>query len=168
RGSSNEKFSFVAIGYPKVGNTWLRLMLGRYVQQLGKMSDLPLFEPSDAAVLSDAIGPQAAGYFTHAPLEWTKQTEADLTENNVAGPFRGMKALLLIRHPLDALVSHYAQNQKKVGADYRFTGSLEEFIDDPIFGIQKFFRFYELWREHRRNAKGVAVWRYEDARKHPV
>ena len=107
--AAEEQFSFVAVGYPKVGNTWLRLTLGRYVQRLADLPDLPLFEPGDFQRLAEAVGREGAGYFTHAPLEWTTQTASELSHENVVRPFQRQKVLLLVRHPLDALVSLHKQ-----------------------------------------------------------
>src|SRR6185437_12016912 len=109
-----EQFSFVAVGYPKVGNTWLRVTLGRYMQKLAGLPELPLFELGDSHRLSKAVGPAGAGYFTHAPLEWTTQTASELNCENVVRPFREQKVILLVRHPLDALVSFHKQNVHRV------------------------------------------------------
>jgi hypothetical protein len=167
RSTVNDEFSFVAVGYPKVGNTWLRLMLGRYVQQLAQMNEIPLFEPCDAVRLSSAVGPAASGYFTHAPLEWEAQTARDLTRKNTIEPFRKHKIILLVRHPLDAIVSHYMHQKNKLDADSRFHGSISDFAADPVFGLEKFIRFYELWRECKHAVRQCLLWRYEDARKAP-
>ena len=165
---TEERFSFVAVGYPKVGNTWLRVTLGRYVQGLADLRDLPLFELGDGARLSSAVGPAGAGYFTHAPLEWTTQTAADLARDNVVGPFQSQKVILLARYPLDAVVSHYMHQHYKVKDDTRFVGSLDDFIEDRIFGLNKLLRFYEVWREGRYGVRGCLLWRYEDARRDPL
>lgn len=163
-----EDFSFVAVGYPKVGNTWLRVALGRYVQRLSNLADLPLFEPGDSERLSRGVGPAAAGYFTHAPLEWTKQTARDLTEDAVVGPFRDKTVILLVRHPLDAVVSHYMHKSSKLDENTRFSGSLLEFIEDEVFGLNKLLRYYEHWREGRSHVNRFLLWRYEDARSEPM
>jgi hypothetical protein len=157
-----ENFSFVAVGYPKVGNTWLRVTLGRYVQRLHNLPDLPLFELGDAARLADIVGQAGAGYFTHAPLEWTAQTAVDLTYENVVHPFRGKKVILLVRHPLDALVSFYKQNVHRVKPK-PFSGDLVEFIESPVFGLNKLIAFYDLWKDVL-DVGNVLLWRYEDAR----
>jgi hypothetical protein len=157
-----ERFSFVAVGYPKVGNTWLRVTLGRYVQRLVGLQDLPLFEPGDSQRLSKEVGPTAAGYFTHAPLEWITQTASDLSYENVVRPFRQQKVVLLVRHPLDALVSFHKQNLYRVNPK-PFSGDVVQFIESPIYGLNKLIRFYEIWRDSL-SAANVMVWRYEDAR----
>jgi Sulfotransferase domain len=154
--------TFVAVGYPKVGNTWVRVTLGRYVQRFAGLHDIPLFEPGDSALLSRALGPAAAGYFTHAPLEWSTQTATDLNHENVVRPFQGKKVILLVRHPLDALVSLYKQTVYRVKPK-PFSGDLVQFIEDPVYGLNKIIVFYELWRDSV-DRESVLLWRYEDAR----
>jgi hypothetical protein len=157
-----EPFSFVAVGYPKVGNTWLRVTLGRYMQKLAGLPDLPLFEPGDSLRLSKAVGPAGAGYFTHAPLEWTTQTASELRYENVVHPFREQKVIILVRHPLDALVSFHKQNVHRVKPK-PFSGDVVQFIESPIYGLNKLITFYELWRDSLEHGN-VMLWRYEDAR----
>jgi hypothetical protein len=159
---AGEQSSFVAVGYPKVGNTWLRVTLGRYVQKLADLPDLPLFEPGDVALLSNAVGSAGAGYFTHAPLEWTTQTASELSYENVVGPFREKKVILLVRHPLDTLVSFFKQNVHRVNPR-PFSGDIIQFVESPIYGLDKLIAFYELWRDPP-DLGGVLLWRYEDAR----
>ena len=160
--------TFVAVGYPKVGNTWLRMTLGRYVQKLANLPELPLFEPNDAEELTRAIGSQAAGYFTHAPLEWDTQVASDLGFDNTVRPFADQKVILLTRHPLDALVSHFMHNRKKLNESDRFPDSLIDFVNHPVFGLEKFLQFHELWQSNRGRVDALLVWRYEDARSDPV
>src|SRR5262249_44540364 len=150
---------------PKVGNTWLRVTLGRYVQKLAGLPDLPLFEPGDSQRLSKAVGSAGAGYFTHAPLEWTTQTASELSYENVVRPFREQKVILLVRHPLDAVVSHYMHKSYKIEGGRRFTGSLDDFVEDQILGLDKLLRFYEIWRGGRGEVRACLLWRYEDARR---
>lgn len=155
---------FAAVGYPKVGNTWLRVMLGRYLQTTHGLADLPLLD--DAAALARA-GIAAAGEFTHAPLTWETQTPADLTAERVVAPFRHLKVLLLVRHPLDVLVSlHKQETTRNPTNPYR--GTLVELIEDPVFGLDKLLLFYRLWANHRDDVSDFLLWRYEDARTAPA
>jgi len=43
-----------------------------------------------------------------------------------------------------------------------YQGSLESFIEHPVWGLDKFIKFYNLWAEQRLNCKKVALIRYED------
>lgn len=152
--------AFTAVGYPKVGNTWLRITLGRYLAARYALPEAPLMDPGEFATLV-AAGAKAIGEFTHRPLEWTTQTAADLSYETVVLPFTALPVLLLTRYPLDAIVSLYMQ-QRHANPQSSFHGSIADFIDHPVFGIEKLIRFHQLWDEGRREAR-VMLWRYEDA-----
>jgi hypothetical protein len=153
------------VGYPKTGNTWVRFMLGRYVQLTAGTEVQPLFDEADLFGRRARFGNLPRLSFTHAPLTWESQVAADLTAANVTRPFSSVPVVLLVRHPLDAVVSNWFQQTTRAKPRYR--GTLEDFIEDPVFGLDKLLRFYELWREQRRGDR-VALFRYEDARAEPT
>jgi len=130
------------VAYPKSGQTWLRLLLGRYAQLIYQMKDLPLFDGSEI------IGRSSERFkleFTHAPLTWQTQSASDLTFENTILPFEDQLVVLLVRYPIDVLVSSYMQQRYRTSGIDQYTGTLEEFIYDEVFGIQKLFKFHELW-----------------------
>ena len=153
--------TFAAVGYPKVGNTWLRLTLGHYLQRRYGLAELPLMDAAEFPMLA-AAGCRAVGEFTHAPLEWTTQTAGDLSADNVAAPFADVRVVLLTRYPLDTLVSSYMQERHRNPAA-PFMGSLADFIDSPVFGLDKLLRFHQVWAAERSAVRALTVWRYEDA-----
>ena len=123
------------IGYPKTGNTWLRYMLGRYVQLLCGLPDLPLFDATDHMGRCKSFCVGSAMQFTHRPLLWHEQRANDLNYQNVIQPFHGKRVALLIRHPLDTLVSHWMQRKHRGKENY--AGSLPEFLEDPVWGTRE-------------------------------
>jgi len=153
------------VGYPKTGNTWIRYMLGRYVQLICGTAQAPLFDATDSLGRCKryCVGP--AMHFTHRPLLWHRQTPDDLTYANVIAPYENKRVVLLIRHPLDVIVSHWMQRLHRVHDDY--TGSLMQMVDDPVWGLDKQFRFYSLWCQHRDRVKNFKLVRYEDMRANP-
>jgi hypothetical protein len=158
--------TFIAVGYPKVGNTWLRVTLGRYLYERYALAEMPLMDPAEFGMLASS-GCQAIGEFTHRPLVWTGQTARDLTVDTVVAPYRSMKTVLLIRHPLDALVSLY-MHEKFQNVPSPYPGSLVDFADDPVFGLEKALRFYRLWADGQASVRQLFLWRYEDATADPV
>lgn len=146
------------LGFPKTGNTWFRFLLGRYMQLLTDADGFPLLEPCDFD--RNIFRAQGANLTlaTHGPLTWGDQTAADLTFDNTVGPFLETKTVLLIRHPLDTCLSHYMHNMHRTNLK-RFD-TLAEFCNDPVFGIEKFVRFYALWSKHLSD-KNVLLVRYE-------
>ena len=152
--------TFSAVGYPKVGNTWLRITLGHYLAERYALASAHLMDAAEFESLA-AAGTHAIGEFTHRPIEWTGQTADDLSHESVVGPFVGPPVVLLARYPLDTIVSLFMQERFR-NPQSPFEGSIADFIDHPVFGIEKLIRFHRLWDEGRRDAN-VLLWRYEDA-----
>lgn len=153
--------TFVAVGYPKVGNTWLRMTLGRYLYEHYQLAEMPLMDSPEFRILVNA-GCRAVGHFTHAPLEWENQTSSDLNIDNVVAPFRKMRVILLVRHPLDIIVSLYMQKRFR-DAERPYCETIVDFINNPVFGLDKLLQFYRIWMLGKDNVRGFTLWRYEDA-----
>lgn len=139
-------FDFYSIGYPKTGNTWTRILLGSYVRSLHNLPELPLFDPVEMAELKSRGYDGPTGIFTHQPLEWSDQDSGELTFQNVIAPFLEQKVILLVRHPLDTLVSSFMHWKHRSTPQY--SGTLRDFVSDPVFGLDKLLRFYQLWADH--------------------
>jgi alcohol sulfotransferase len=161
--------SIQVIGYPKTGNTWFRFLVGRYLQSLAHADELILLEgTAEEAALLDTIGcPPIA--VTHGNLTWNTQTTADLTEANSVGPYiLNAQVVLICRHPLDALLSHYMHNKNQAGAEARTQyESFDAFINSPVHGLEKFCRYYSLWAEALRSGQAFLA-RYEDLKRDPL
>lgn len=150
----------VFVSYPKCGTTWTRVLLGKYVQLMRGGRTMPLFDgtPYEAVPGAQAI---PSIRFTHEPLVWEDQRPEHLTIANTIAPFASTKVVLLIRNPLDALVSSYMQFRHQTD---RALGDLPEFIADPVLGIEKLIAFYQLWAENRGQVGAFLLLRYEDMR----
>ncbi|WP_337996701.1 sulfotransferase domain-containing protein [Oleispirillum naphthae] len=158
---------FHAVGYPKTGNTWTRIMFGRYVRSVYDLVEMPLFDPVEMAEMRAAGYAGPLGEFTHHPLTWKTQRARDLSAENVVAPFRGRRVVFLTRHPLDTLVSAFMQARFKVAAS-PYPGDLADFIADPVYGLEKLIRFHEIWAEHHGETADFLLWRYEDVRTDPA
>jgi Sulfotransferase domain len=150
------------VGYPKTGNTWLMYMLGRYLQLFCDLPHFPLFDTADHLGRCEraCVGPRLQ--FTHRPLLWDRQRAEHLNYQSVIRPFEGKRIVLIIRNPLDTLVSFWMQRRYRGARDY--SGTLVDFLESPIFGLEKFFGFYGLWFNHRDRVKDFKLLRYEDMR----
>jgi|GEM_PF-3067709 len=157
-----------AVGYPKTGNTWTRIMLGHYIQSLYQLQEIPLFEDS-VQDEQDIIYEKSSldVFFTHSPLMWVNQVADDLTYNNVIQPYQQKKVVLLVRHPLDTLVSSFMHSKYKI-TDNPYKGNLIQFINDPVMGLDKYFRFYQLWNDHKSDVADILIWKYEDLKTKPI
>jgi hypothetical protein len=155
---------FVAIGYPKTGNTWTRVMLGRYIQLAYGLPELVLFDDGEREPLRAAGYSGPFGIFTHSPLDSERQIAEDLHYDNVVAPFSSLRVVLLVRDPLDTLVSAFMQAVHRNTIPYK--GGLADFLEDPVHGFRKLVRFYQIWAENSASCN-VLTWRYEDIRKAP-
>jgi SAM-dependent methyltransferase len=134
--------------YPKTGNTWARFLLGNYFQIIANLPDTVLLEGDEQenSLLREFGLP--AFFATHAPLLWETQTARDLSYENVVLPYCDDTVILMIRYPLDAVLSHYMQHHFGRGHQSRRKFfSLFEFAADPVFGLEKAIRYYNIWAE---------------------
>lgn len=154
------------IGYPKTGNTWLRFLLGRYFQLLSQRKDLLLLEGTEEEGTAFRSLGLSSIRLSHGPLTWESQTAADLTRDLAVLPFLGNEPpIVLIRHPLDALLSFYLHSNHQKGHEKRKRyPNLAAFIDDPTHGLKKYCHFYSLWAPSLSNG-GALVIRYEDMKR---
>lgn len=139
--------------------------MGRYIQKAYKLDEMPLMDVGDLSVFGRAKV-KANGFFSHGPLQWEDQTAKDLTFENVVQPYLGAKVVLLVRHPMDAIVSLYMHERFQKN-QHPYKGSVMDMVEDPVFGLEKFFQFYCLWSEHHKKAHNFHIWRYEDAQLNP-
>lgn len=154
------------IGYPKTGNTWLRFMLGLYAQHAYHLAEQPLFDESNRFGVERPVGPLPTLRFTHQPLTWEHQRRDDLGFDDVVAPFRRKRVIILVRHPLDVLVSNFHQQVHRTTSTY--VGDLPAFIEDEVFGLEKLLRFYDLWRANRDVPEDTHLLRYEDLKHDPA
>lgn len=154
----------VVIGFPKTGTTWLRFLLGAYAREVHGLEAAPLFDDAPSIRRSrHALVPRLR--FTHGPLRWEGQIASDLSAANVVLPYRGVRTVLVVRHPIDVLVSHWHHAAERTPR--LFDGSLTAFIDDPVFGMDKLLRFHQIWAP-RVGGRLVHLVRYEDLRTSPA
>jgi hypothetical protein len=59
----------------------------------------------------------------------------------------------------------WMQRRHRVKSGY--DGTLPQMLEDPVWGIEKFFRFYTLWDGQRSRKPGLMQIRYEDMRANP-
>ncbi|MCI5209850.1 MAG: hypothetical protein D3910_13890, partial [Candidatus Electrothrix sp. ATG2] len=141
------------ISYPKCGRTWLRLMLSVYYSTQS-IDIISLNNLTSAGEL-----PKLNISFSHHKGSWVP---APRLLNNMyveRKKFSGEKIVLLVRDPRDVLVSawHHLVYRERI-----YTGDLNEFIHDPLVGIDKLIRFMNMWLEAQKYLKGLLVVKYED------
>ena len=121
------------ISYPKSGRTWVRFMLNT----------------ANIKLLYD-----------HAGAENRKALTFDQLRSEPANWSR-WKIIFVFRDPRDTVVSSYFEATKRLKAQYRFEGTLAEFLRDPRYGIEKIARYNLLWLDSANPFKAFLPVSYE-------
>lgn len=149
------------LSFPKVGRTWLRVMLGKAITLAHGI------ETDDVMELDRLVG-RVPGLprvrFKHddnphfrAPHELvTRKTE-----------YRDCTVILMARDIRDTLVSLYFQMTRREDR-YRFTGTLDEFLRCPRGSTDTMIRFYNIWADQRAVPRRFHLARYEDLHADPA
>lgn len=107
------------IGYPKCGNTWLLVLLGRYVQKVLNTDELPLFGELDRFGRCKRWAPALPRIqFTHGHLSWAHQTSKGLSLDNTVTPYVNKRVAFLVRSIADVLSSMFAQWTHRMAAAF--------------------------------------------------
>lgn len=154
------KIETFIISYPKSGRTWLRSILGKYLQLKYQLPEQVMLKTEQATHLSNL--PIAS--FEHdgsAMLE--KKTSQEL--NYSRQKYAESNVILLGRNLKDTLVSAYFQATKRINV---FDGSLSEFIRTDQFGIEKLLAFYDVWNQNKTIPKQFSFVSYENLHQDPI
>jgi hypothetical protein len=156
------------VGYPKTGNTWMYVMLSRFL-----VNHYALQEEKITEVLLSHLRRRALAKIpskipiihpTHNMACYNTEHWDEMKMN--MSPFKKKKVLLLIREPKDTLVSLYFHNRFRSSPPL-FQGSLYDMVLDPIYGIQKYLRFYKTWYTHLEELNKLFLVKYEELLNEP-
>jgi len=155
------------ISYPKCGRTWLRLMLGKFLQlQFGLAEDTPLLELHALTSRLPGLPKVELTHDDHPQWKGAAGIERSKTR------YRGKKVVFLARDPRDALVSYYFEyarrRSKQLANDAGFNGTVSEFVRHPIGGADSLTTFYNVWADQRAVPAAFQLLRYEDLHAAPV
>jgi len=131
-------------GYPKTGNTWLQVILSYIV---------------NPKVSLDGTAPPLPNIFTHAMPNYNHASYSE--QKIVVDDIKTVRCVLLIRHPGDTLVSLYMHNRYREKVPL-YTGSIDDMVYDPVYGIKKYLIFYQWWHDNIEQTELYCIVRYED------
>lgn len=154
--SAGEHCDTFLISFPKVGRTWLRVLIGRSFQR-------------HYGLRKRQILPATAGRVSAPGMPRVLATHDDATQDKPArhlvrnkAPYRNHRVLFMVRDPRDVIVSHYFQRTRRNADPYR--GSLADFLREPDEGLDKIIGFYNVWADQRHVPVAFHLLRYEDLR----
>lgn len=160
----NKSTATYLLSYPKCGVTWLKFML---IQAFAELHGIP---DENLSVDINKITTK----YPQLPLIVWSHDESDIINENGFYPdpnklfvyparlkyFR-KKIILLVRDPRDTVVSYFHHVTHRSERPMVFD-NLSEFIRDPLYGIKRILKFYEIWNRNRWLPKDFLILRYED------
>jgi len=150
------------ISFPKCGRTWMRVQLARILQQ-----HFGLEEGADwVAIEAMAEGRRDVPKIRLLNADKPERKRPHELHTSVVSYFRHRKVVLLVRDPRDVVVSMYMQRTKR-GMRPPFSGTLAEFLDEPVGSFDTLLRYYDLWFSLGAGNENLLIVRYEDLRAQP-
>jgi hypothetical protein len=170
--------SFLIIGHPKSGNTWLKVMLSRLYQLRYDLPESKLINTDEFARKIPEIPRLAA---TNAYYSYEGEVGKLLACGASDNPLRHKPVLFLARNPIDIAVSWYHQFTKRQSrakqelinhfVDHpidRRTVQMWEFVRHSDIGLPSLIEYQNTWARNVRELERGMLARYEDLREQPV
>jgi len=152
----------LVVSFPKCGRTWLRVQLGRVLQQHFGLEVDDLIGLEARAELDSRV-PRIRVKHIDKPQH---RTPLELSFR-LARRARRSKVIFLTRDPRDAVVSTYMQKTRRGMKPY-FEGTLSEFIREPVGSFETLLRYYHIWTANSVDDPNFLLVRYEDMHSDPV
>ena len=159
--AANAEYDTFVLSFPKCGRTWHRLLVGFYLTTMLNEDPRRALELS---YLCSKAGLKRLQY-TH---NGSNPTDRLPTTSQIVGSpvlWRDRDVLVLVRDPCDVMVSAYHHVSKR---EFRYDGTLSEFIREPTYGIAKYLTALNRWYQYRHLAKNFTVVSYESMHQDPA
>ena len=144
------------VSYPKVGRTWLRVLLGRTFREHYGIRKRQMMAATAGRVSAPGMPRILA---THDDATVDKPARYVFTDKS---PYRNHTVLLMVRDPRDVIVSQYFQRTRRKDNPYR--GSLADFLHEPRGSVDTMIAFYNAWATQRSVPAQFKLLKYEDLR----
>jgi hypothetical protein len=150
----------VILSFPKSGRTWLRVLMGKALQEHLKCTNdlLPTLE-----AMATASYPSIPNFLVdHGGA--TTQAHSDSVDVSKV-KYKDKKIILLARDPKDVVVSAYFHKSKRKKRE--FNASFSDFLRDDVGSLKTYLAFLNSWA----NTKDVTdrlIVRYEEMHSEPV
>ena len=138
------------ISFPKCGRTWLKVVVGKYLQlKTNKTLDFLDFN----RLANNKL------HFTHDGSSWSDGKP--LPSKN----YKDAHVIMLTRNPYDAFVSYY---NHVVHRDNLYDGTISSLITDTLDPIGNYQRLYQRWENNKYIPLSYTIISYEDMHTDPV
>ncbi len=146
------------ISFPKCGRTWLVLMISKVIElHYGVRISNPLKLRNYRRKVRGL--PLILQHHDGGPeFQRVEELERD------KGKYAHQKVIFLVRDPRDVTVSAYFQKTKR---NYNFSGTLEEYVYEPVGSIATNIEFYNIWARNRSVPKAFLLVTYEGLHRDP-
>jgi len=143
------------ISFPKAGRTWLRVLLGKLIQDAYGVTD-----PNVQCFLNHQLTARAGIrpiHINHDGIQPFARTGGETT--NSKKRYASKKVLLIVRDVRDIMVSYYYHILKRYQI---YDRPISEFIRSERFGVIKPVSFYKSWYDNQHIPREFLLVRYED------
>lgn len=124
------------ISFPKSGRTWLKAILGCLVCHREGQNFKYIFDKNKLLMWENNFP-----FFTHDDVD--KNISIKKIFKNKQKHFND-KIVFLWREPKDVMVSYYFHRKFRKS---QYNGNISSFIKDPIWGIDRWIAFNEMWSD---------------------
>ena len=150
----------VILSFPKSGRTWLRVLIGKALQEHLKFTNdlLPTLE-----AMATASYPTIPNFLVDHGGATTQAHWDSVDVSKVK--YKDKKIILLARDPKDVVVSAYFHKSKR--KKMAFSVSFSDFLRDDVGSLKTYLAFLNSWA----NTKDVTdrlIVRYEEMHSEPV
>ena len=157
--TEKKNFDVHLVSFPKSGRTWLRLMIGKAIQEHFKLKCTDK-EMTDLHPLAkyDKIPKIRVDHDDNPHYKSPK----DVSLNKEAYCYS--KVIFLSRDPRDVLVSNYFEMTKR---QRLYCDDISNFLREDVGSIGALIKYYNVWASERNTPKDFLLVRYEDIHKNP-
>ena len=144
------------LSYPKCGRTWLRLMIGKALDEHYRLGVANPMEIGRMHTLHPDI-PRIRVTHEHAHRAQTIETGKQ--------HYRDKTVVFLVRDPRDVLVSMYFEASRR---STLFSGDIGAFLRQSVGGLDAIIDYYNAWANSAHVPRRFALVRYEDLHRSPA
>ena len=139
---------YYLLSFPKVGRTWVRVMLGHLLAEHFGVPELAAGELGDRTYRHPGVPRILAKHDGNPHRATADAIDPDRSE------YAGTRVILMIRDLRDAAVSNYFQVTRREGA---FQGDLATWLRAPRGSVDSMLRYYSVWARQRDVPQALPV-----------